>query len=103
MPKLTPEKVAQHMVGLLPQDGTPVLNRVMRVMLARELESPVDSELYFAARDLLLAQHRIGRLRGQGGQLFLTPDETTADVSPSLSPKFGRRLNGTDGAVGALS
>jgi hypothetical protein len=47
MAKLTPEKVAQHMVGLLPQDGTPVLNRVMRVMLARELESPVDSELYF--------------------------------------------------------
>jgi hypothetical protein len=36
MPELTPEKVADNILGLLPKDGTPVLNRVMRVMLSRE-------------------------------------------------------------------
>jgi hypothetical protein len=52
-------------------------------MLARELERPIDPELYFAGRDLLLNQGRIGRLRGQGGQLFLTPLDAAAEpVSP---------------------
>jgi hypothetical protein len=75
MPKLTPESVAQHMLALLPQDGTPVLNRVMQVMLSRELETTVGPDLYFTARDLLLTEGKVGRLRGQGGQLFLTPDK----------------------------
>lgn len=59
------------MLALLPVDGTPVLNRVMRVMLARALEQSVDQDRYFKARDLLLKQGRIGVQRGQGGQIFL--------------------------------
>ena len=43
-------------------------DRVMRVMLARELEQSIASDLYFAARDLLLKRRLVGRLRGQGGQ-----------------------------------
>ena len=77
--------VAEHMLSLLPPDGTPVLNRVMRAMLSRELESSIKPELYFAARDLLLGKERIGRLRGQGGQLFLTPQEQPApDITPEV-------------------
>lgn len=68
---ITPELLARHMLAFLPQDGTPVLNRVMRVMLSRELETAIEPTLYFAARDLLLKKGRIGRLRGQSGQLFL--------------------------------
>ena len=36
--EVTPEVVAHRILLLLPQDGTPVLNRVMRVMLSRQLE-----------------------------------------------------------------
>lgn len=62
-------------LALLPEDGTPVLNRVMRVMLARRLECPIGDEEFFAARDQLFAAGKVGRLRGQGGQIFLTqPD-----------------------------
>jgi hypothetical protein len=60
------------MVPLLPQDGTPVLNRVMRVMLSRRLEVEIAPDLYFAARDLLFESGKIGRLRGQNGQIFLS-------------------------------
>jgi hypothetical protein len=76
------EKVAQRMLALLPSDGTPVLNRVMRVMLARELERSIPQKLYFEARDLLLKERLVGRLRGQGGQIFLTPK---AEATPKPS------------------
>lgn len=65
------ETLAQTILPLLPQDGTPVLNRVMRVMLSRQLEIQIEPDLYFAARDLLLQTGKIGRLRGQSGQIFL--------------------------------
>jgi len=70
--------LAQHILSLLPQDGTPVLNRVMRVMLSRELEMPIDSKSFFAARDQLFSKGKIGRLRGQGGQLFLAQKPSRA-------------------------
>ena len=69
--EVTPEVLAHRILPLLPQDGTPVLNRVMRVMLSRQLEVQIEPELYFAARDLLLQSGKIGRLRGQSGQIFL--------------------------------
>jgi hypothetical protein len=69
------------MLSLLPEDGTPVLNRVMRMMLAREFQRPIEPDLYFAARDILLDDRRIGRLRGQGGQLFLEAVATTPSRS----------------------
>jgi hypothetical protein len=68
---VTPEVLAHRILPLLPQDGTPVLNRVMRVMLSRQLEIQIEPDLYFAARDLLLQSGKIGRLRGQSGQIFL--------------------------------
>jgi hypothetical protein len=67
--KITPGILAHRIVPLLPQD--PVLNRVIRVMLSRQLEIQIEPELYFAACDLLLQNGKIGRLRGQSGQIFL--------------------------------
>jgi hypothetical protein len=78
------EKLKSTMSGLLPEDGTPVLNRVMRVMLARKLEQPIDEETFFKARDTLLSTGAIGRLRGQGGQMFLVKPET---APPSTEPE----------------
>lgn len=75
------DDIATQMLALLPADGTPVLNRVMRVMLARRLETAVDQDRYFRARDLLLKQGRIGVQRGQGGQVFLL-SEAQPDARP---------------------
>lgn len=73
-------------LALLPDDGTPVLNRVVRVMLARRLERPIDDAAFFLARDTLLAAGSVGRLRGQGGQIFRTrpvPPATTEPEPPT--------------------
>jgi hypothetical protein len=43
----------------------------MRVMLSRQLETQIEPGLYFAACDVLLQSRKIGRLRGQSGQIFL--------------------------------
>ena len=83
------------MLSLLPPDGTPVLNRVMRLMLARRLERGVDQESFFAARDALLADGLVGRLRGQGGQVFLVRPEKSASEPAAATrdePWSERRL-----------
>ena len=54
------DDIAKQMLALLPDDGTPVFNRVMRVMLSRALATRVDQDQYFEARDLLLKDGRIG-------------------------------------------
>lgn len=81
------EVLAAHILGLLPQDGTPVLNRVMRVMLSRELETPIDTAQYFAARDLLLQQRKVGRLRGQSGSIFLSAPPPAIEELSELWPE----------------
>lgn len=82
------DDIARQMLALLPQDGTPVLNRVMRVMLARRLESEIDQDRYFEARDQLLKQGRVGIQRGQGGQIFLLPEQAppAAPQPPAKAP-----------------
>ncbi|MFD0933680.1 hypothetical protein ACFQ12_00565 [Methylobacterium trifolii] len=72
-----------RILALLPTDGTPVLNRVMRAMLARACERPVSSEAYFSARDRLPADRSIGRLRGQGGQVFLATEAEALPAPPA--------------------
>lgn len=81
--KLSAQELAERILARLPDDGTPVLNRVMRIILSRELQRAIDPELYFAARDLLLKKHKIGRLRGQGGQLFLVTGPEPGPAIPS--------------------
>lgn len=67
-----PATLDARILALLPTDGTPVLNRVMRAMLGRACERTIAADEYFTARDRLLGKRRIGRLRGQGGQVFLS-------------------------------
>ena len=88
MPPLALGTLESHILALLPSDGTPVLNRVMRVMLSRELQSLVTQDHYFAARDRLFEAGRIGRRRGQGGQIYLAPDvaRATAELSDGSQP-----------------
>jgi hypothetical protein len=100
--------VAERLKTLLPPDGTPVLNRVLRVMLSRDFAQSIGDDVYERARDQLFAAGQIGRLRGQGGQIFLAKGENgrTADTAaPSdarsglseseLMPHLERFLNGT--------
>lgn len=80
------EKLETAILDLLPDDGTPVLNRVMRVMIARKLERAVDEDAFFAARDSLMAKAVVGRMRGQGGQMFLTTPESIDDAENKTRP-----------------
>src|SRR5579864_2101976 len=75
MPPLSTRMVAERLKALLPPDGTPVLNRVLRLMLSRDFGRTVTDEMYEQARDQLFASGQIGRLRGQGGQIFLAKSE----------------------------
>lgn len=81
---LTPSKLADSILALLPSDGTPVLNRVMRAMLSRRLGTAVFPDLYSGACDLLEAGSKIGRLRGQGGQIFLSTGLVPPEVQPAV-------------------
>jgi hypothetical protein len=62
--------VSDGILKLVPQDGTPVLNRVLRVMLGRQLGRAIDPDEYFRARDCLQEAGQIGVTRGQGGKVF---------------------------------
>lgn len=70
MPAPSVRLVTERLKSLLPPDGTPVLNRVLRLMLSRDFGQSISDELYEKARDSLSASGQIGRLRGQGGQIF---------------------------------
>lgn len=78
-----PETLDARILALLPGDGTPVLNRVMRVMLTRATQALVSQDDYFSARDRLLEAGLIGRRRGQGGQIFLLSDGETEPEAPA--------------------
>lgn len=84
---LDPAALDARVLALLPGDGTPVLNRVMRVMLSREMQALVSQDDYFATLDRLFAGGRIGRRRGQGGQIFaLAADRAEAAPAPGRPP-----------------
>jgi hypothetical protein len=72
--------------SLIPPDGTPVLNRIMHVMVARKLGRQVSSTEYFAVRDGLVKAGLIGATRGQGGKIFLLPQPEVAEPRPEPPP-----------------
>jgi hypothetical protein len=74
----TPDDVTNQLLALLPDDGSPVPNRVMLAMIARRLEARVDPEIYSGIVDSLANGGKIGRSRGQGGKVFLvqSPEPT---------------------------
>jgi hypothetical protein len=89
--RLTETALADQILKLLPEDGTPVLNRVMRTMLARENQREIDPSVYFAALDKLSAANRIGRLRGQGGQLFALSETPAAPPPPTAQEEWAEQ------------
>jgi hypothetical protein len=92
------QTIAAQVMALLPEDGSPVLNRIMRTMLARALEAQVKSELYFEAIDLLASEGRIGRTRGQGGKVFLArSDQLPLPLPPAEEVWTEARLMGPFG------
>lgn len=91
----------EALLELIPTDGTPVLNRVMRVMIGRKLGRPLDAEEYYAARNQLQSEGRIGVTQGQGGKVFLLAAsvETEPEVAElwseaALMPRLHAYLKG---------
>ena len=83
MRQIAAKELSKELMARLPPDGSPVLNRVLRMKLQRELEAPISPDIYSAALDLLASKNIIGRLRGQGGQVFLSITEGPAPVETS--------------------
>lgn len=79
-PRAVPNSLAQHILSLLPTDGTPVANRIMRAMLAKKLERRIETDSYFEALSELATTGAIGRSRGRGGTIFL------ASSPPEIAP-----------------
>jgi hypothetical protein len=73
-------KLSDAIIALLPEDGSPVLNRVMQVMLSQRFGRSITQDEYFAARDELFKKEMIGRLRGQGGVIFLARHDLPEDA-----------------------
>ncbi|MFN3351778.1 hypothetical protein [Pseudorhodoplanes sp.] len=74
------EDIARQMLALLPEDGTAVPNRVMRVMLARALSADIDEGRYRTACERLAAQSRIGLAQGQGGGVVRKPQSAAGPL-----------------------
>lgn len=81
------DDIAKQMLVLLPEDGAPVLNRVMRVMLARALSADIDEARYLDARRRLAARGEIGVTNGQGGGIFLKAQDAIAPPRRSPAPE----------------
>jgi len=69
-----PLAIRRELLSILPPDGAPIPNRAARALISKRLAQPVSSEDYFAARDRLLGEQVVGRVRGQGGSVFLVND-----------------------------
>lgn len=81
------QDLCETFLNILPDDGTPVSNRTMRLMVSRALERSVSAEEYIAVRDALLEEGRVGRARGPGGQVFLLQDKSLQTPTPEPMPK----------------
>ncbi len=83
------DKMIAAILALLPEDGTPVANRIMRAMLAKRLETRVVPEEYFAAIAKLAQSGAVGRARGRGGSIFLASTEESEPPQPEKSDPAG--------------
>lgn len=81
------DEIAASLLRRLPGDGTPIPNRAARALVTQDLAHLVSVDDYFAARDQLLTQRKVGRVRGQGGSVFLLPPPPRS--SPSATPESG--------------
>ena len=65
------DDIAKQMLVLLPDDGTPVLNRVMHIMVTQALATDIRKELYDCAVEQLKSNGNIDSSRGRGGKIHL--------------------------------
>ncbi|MFA5900076.1 MAG: hypothetical protein WC829_13315 [Hyphomicrobium sp.] len=78
--------LAEQIISLLPEDGTPVVNRIMRAMLSKRLSTRIDAATYFEAIEQLAGRNAIGRARGRGGSIFLASEPPTPIAEPAPRP-----------------
>jgi hypothetical protein len=76
------EAMGEELLRLLPRDGGSIPNRAALAMLSKRLGTPVASDKYFEARDALLNKGLVGRVRGQGGSIYLIADTPSAAPEP---------------------
>jgi len=88
--------VEQKLLELLPQDGTPVPNRVLRALIGQRLGQLVSEDLYFSVRDQLVENGRIARSRGAGGKVSLiqapAPDQSPPEEADWSEASLMARL-----------
>ncbi|MDZ4867331.1 MAG: hypothetical protein SGI91_08435 [Alphaproteobacteria bacterium] len=66
--------ISRELLRLLPPDGSPIPNRAALALLSKRLGAAISNDDYFAARDTLLTDKLVGRVRGQGGSVYLIGD-----------------------------
>jgi hypothetical protein len=99
-------QLREALLGVLPEDGSPIPNAAAKSLVSRRLSRLVEDAEYFEARDELLQQRLVGRVRGQGGSVYLLGDqaagadqeelETSAEPSErELMAPFGVALAGS--------
>jgi hypothetical protein len=93
------QTIEQHILALLPEDGSPVLNRAMMALIGRRLAAPVEPATYFSALDTLAAGEIIVRQRGQGGKIARATPVQRAPIigemawpEAKLMPSLGKYL-----------
>jgi hypothetical protein len=79
--RAAPNAIGDELLRLLPRDGGSIPNRAALAILSKRLGTAVASDTYFKARDALLDKGLVGRVRGQGGSIYLIAD------APSTAPE----------------
>ena len=83
------ELLARELLEILPDDGGSLTNRAARALISQRLGRMVSSDAYFLARDKLLSDRVVGRVRGQGGSVFRLDGapEAVRERSPDVAGK----------------
>lgn len=97
MPTL--QVLADHLLHILPPDGSQMANDEARTLLGRAVEMPVEGEIYFSVIALLERKGEIQRGRGRGGAVRLTQarrsvpiPQTRRLLESALMPSLQRYL-----------
>lgn len=93
------QTIEQQILALLPDDGSPVLNRAMMALIGRRFGTRLEPDAYFSAVDALSASETITRQRGQGGKIARASPVQRAPVADKivwpearLMPSLGKYL-----------
>lgn len=76
------DTIGEELLRLLPRDGGSIPNRAALAMLSKRLGMPIATDAYFQARDRLLVKGLVGRVRGQGGSIYLVGETSSGSVEP---------------------